>query len=226
MKKKKKKVMNKKKGWEISKKKLFLLGLVLSIELSMLAFLNDASAVKFIASLRVIYLDYLLLSVAFASNVFIIFFFLTSLFLWKEHKRRWILPLWLSSFFAILISYLMKIIIARPRPFQKRLVSALQIAIYFVKDNFSTWNFSFPSFQAVLVFSALPVLNKEFRKLKYVWFVFACLVAFSRVYFGLHYLSDVLAGAIIGYLIGLVMVKIEERYELGLKVMRKFGVSK
>ncbi len=211
---------------KINKRKILILVLVLFIELSMLAFLNDAGIIRFIASLRIIYLDYAFLSVAFASNAFIIFFFLTSLFLWKEHKRRWILPLWLSSFFAVIMSYLIKVIVARPRPFQKGLVSALQIAIYFVKDNFSTWNFSFPSFQAVLVFSALPVLNKEFRKLKYVWFVFACLVAFSRTYFGLHYLSDVLAGALIGYLIGFVMVKIEEKYDLGLKLMRKLRISK
>ena len=211
---------------KINKKKIFLLGLALSIELSLLAFLNDAGIIKFIASLRIIYLDYLLLSVAFASNVFLIFFFLTSLFLWKEHKRRWILPLWLSSFFAVIVSYLIKIIVARPRPFQKRLVSALQIAIYFVKDNFLTWNSSFPSFQAMLVFSAVPILSKEFKKLKYIWFVFACLVAFSRVYFGLHYLSDVLAGAVIGYLIGFLMVFVEEKYSLGLKLMKKFRIAK
>lgn len=211
---------------KINTKKILLLCLALFIELSILAYSYDAIIIKFISSLRRIYLDYAFLSVAFASNAFIIFFFLTSLFLWKEHKRRWILPLWLSSFFAVIVSYLIKVIVARPRPFQKGLVSALQIAIYFVKDNFSTWNFSFPSFQAVLVFSALPVLNKEFRKLKYIWFVFACLVAFSRTYFGLHYLSDVLAGALIGYFIGFVMVKIEERYDLGLKVMRKLGISR
>lgn len=211
---------------KINKKKIFLLGLALSIELSILAFFNDAGAIKFIASLRTTYLDYLLLSVAFASNIFIIFFFLTSLFLWKEHKRRWILPLWLSGLFAIIVSYLMKVIIARPRPFQKGLVSALQIAIYFVKDNFLTWNFSFPSFQAMLVFSAVPVLSKEFKKLKYIWFVFACLAAFSRVYFGLHYLSDILAGAVIGYLIGFLMVFIEEKYNSGLKIMRKLKISR
>ena len=221
--KKKKKVVNKK---VISGKKLFLLGLLLSIELGLLAFLNDVSIIKFVSSLRHVYLDYALLSVAFASNVFLMFFFLTSLFLWKEHKRRWILPLWFSSFFAVGVSYVMKILIKRPRPFQERLVSALQIAVYFVKDNFMTWNSSFPSFQAMLVFSAVPILSKEFKKLKYVWFVFACLVAFSRVYFGLHYMSDILAGAVIGYLIGFLMVFIEEKYGLGLKVMRKLGISR
>jgi len=62
------------------------------------------------------------------------------------------------------------------------------------------------------VFSALPILNKKFNKLKYIWLVFACLVAFSRVYFGVHYMSDVLTGALVGYLIGLSAVWIEEKY--------------
>ena len=73
----------------------------------------------------------------------------------------------------------------------------------------------------MFVFSALPVLSKEFKKLKYAWLVFACLVAFSRVYFGLHYLSDVLGGAIIGYLIGWGIVIIEEEKGWGKKLMKK-----
>ena len=76
----------------------------------------------------------------------------------------------------------------------------------------------------MLVFSALPILNKEFKIFKYIWFIFACLVAFSRAYFGIHYLSDILAGAIIGYLIGYLMVLVEEKYGFGLKLMKKFKI--
>ena len=147
--------------------------------------------------------------------------FLTSLFLWRERKRRWIIPLWLTSFIAVAVAYLLKVGIARPRPFQTESVSVLQIAFHFMRNNFNTWNFSFPSFQAMLVFCALPILGREFKKFKYIWLVFACLVAFSRVYFGVHYLSDIMAGAVIGYLIGYVMVLIEEKYGFGKKVMKR-----
>lgn len=208
------------------KKKVFIAGLVVAIILTIIAFLYDAQIIGFIESLRTGFLDYGFISVAFASNVFIIFFFLTALFLWREHKRRWILPLWLSGCLSIAISYLIKVLVARPRPFQAGLVSPLEIGVYFIKENFLTWNLSFPSFQSMLVFCALPVLSKEFRKFKYVWLVFACLVAFSRAYFGLHYMSDVLAGAIIGYLIGSLMVYIEEKYDLGLILMKRLKISK
>lgn len=193
----------------MKKREKFFVGLILMVILTVIVLIFDGDIIRIVSSSRMPYLDYWFLSVGFASNILLMFFFLTSLFLWDVNKRRWILPLWLSSFLSLGISVLLKIIFERPRPFQAELINALQIGLYFLKDNFMTWNFSFPSFQAVLVFSALPILNKNFKKFKYVWLIFACLVAFSRVYFGLHYLSDVLAGAIIGYLIGMLMVWFE-----------------
>ena len=208
------------------KKSTGILGLLAVVILTVIVFLNDVFIIKVIESLRTTYLDYVFLSITFASNTLIIFFFLTTLFLWKEHKRRWIFPLWLSSFFSVTIAIFIKVLIKRPRPFHAGVVSVLQIAFHFMKDNFNTWNFSFPSFQSMLVFAAVPLLNKEFKKFRYIWFIFACFVAFSRAYFGVHYLSDVLAGAAIGYLIGFSMVLLEEKYSIGLKLMRKLRISK
>ncbi len=209
----------------MKKKGMFIIGLGLLVILNVIAFLYDMKIVKFIVPLRNGFLDYLFLSVTFASNTFIVFFFLTSLFLWKEHKRKWIFPLWFASFFSVVTSYLIKILAARPRPFQQG-IPVLQIAFHFMKDNFLTWNFSFPSFQAMLVFAALPILNKEFKKFKYLWLVFACLVGLSRIYFGVHYLSDVITGGIIGYLIGYAMVIIERKHRFGERLMKKLRISR
>jgi undecaprenyl-diphosphatase len=207
------------------KKTIIFIVLSMIILLTIITYLFDVPIVKFVESIRSDSLDYLFLSITFASNVFIIFFFLTTLFLWKEHKRRWILPLWFASFFSVLTSYVLKVFVHRHRPFQAGWVSVLSIAFNFMRDNFNTWNFSFPSFQAMLVFSAVPLLNKEFKNFRYIWIIFACFVAFSRVYFGVHYLSDVMAGALIGYLIGVAVVKIEEKYSFGKKVIKKLKIS-
>ena len=62
----------------------------------------------------------------------------------------------------------------------------------------------------MLAFCAIPFLSKEFPKFKYFWIAFASLIAFSRVYFGVHFLSDVIAGGLIGYLIGWFVLKTEK----------------
>jgi len=203
------------------KNKRLITGSLITLFLIILSFLFDVKIVQFFVGLRNLQLDSFFIGVSFLSNILIIFFILTSLFLWNENKRRWIFPLWLSGFFAIVISFIMKSLIARPRPYQEGSVQVLGIALKFIEESHSVWNFSFPSFHAMLVFASLPILIKEFKKIRYVWFVFACLVAFSRMYFGVHYMSDILAGALIGYLIGCLMIVVEEKKEYGKRLMRR-----
>jgi undecaprenyl-diphosphatase len=199
----------------------WIISIIILIILIVFSIIFDAAIVKFIEGFRNSAFDYIFLSVTFASNVFIIFFFLTTLFLWNENKRRWIIPLWLAALFSALASFLLKILVRRQRPFESGVVSVLTILFSEIQAGFNSWNFSFPSFQAVLVFSAIPILNKEFKKFKYVWVIFAVLVAFSRVYFGVHYFSDVLIGAVIGYGIGYLMVLTEEKYGFGKRAIKR-----
>ncbi len=132
-------------------------------------------------------------------NVFVIFILITTLFLWEEKKREWIFPLWFSFLISIMLSYIIKITILRPRPIE-------------ISQILTGLNYSFPSLHAVVSFAALPILNNEFPKLKFFWVLFAFLVAFSRLYFNLHFLSDVIFGAFLGYFIGIFVARIEEKY--------------
>ena len=203
-----------------------IIGVVFIILLIGIGYLFDNQIVQAVESMRTFNLDYFFIGITFLGNIFIIFFVLTSLFLWQENKRRWILPLWLSGLFAIVISFIMKYLIGRPRPYELGLVSVLTIVTEFIEKGFFSANSSFPSFHAMLVFAALPILIKEFKKFKFVWLIFACLVAFSRVYFGVHYMSDILAGALIGYLIGHIMIVIEEEKGYGKKFVGKMRLIK
>ena len=129
--------------------------------------------------------------------------------------------MWFTLGISVVISFILKIIIQKPRPFQLGIVSILPVL---EKASHLTWNFAFPSFHAMLVFCSIPILSKQFPKFKYVWIIFASLVAFSRVYFGLHFLSDVIVGGFIGYIIGMIIVKLEKEYKFGEKVYGKvFG---
>lgn len=181
----------------------------------------DPQIVQAVSKIRTDLLNNIFLGITFVSSGVIIFFILTSLFLWKEHKRKWILPLWITLALSVIVSLLLKITIQRQRPYQLGIVSVLPVL---QEAAHSVWDFSFPSFQAMLAFCAIPILNKEFPKFRYVWIGFACLIAFSRVYFGVHFLSDVIAGGLIGYLIGVIVVKLETENKLAQKILYKvFG---
>jgi undecaprenyl-diphosphatase len=184
-----------------------LIVLILFILLVSASFAFDYQIVEKTSRLRSSSLDVFMLWITFFGSTFFILFFLTSLFLWREHKRRWIVPLWLSLSASFVITSILKFLVARARPYQ------LGIATLDLLRYSNTINSSFPSFHAAAAFSALPVLDKEFPRFKFVWLGFAFIVAFSRIYFAVHYLSDVLTGAFIGYLIGYIAVRFEEKYK-------------
>lgn len=123
---------------------------------------------------------------------------MTTLFLLEENKRKWIIPLWASVAFSAVLISLLKIIVLRTRPFEALNLPLVQGADY----AFAAWNSSFPSLHAAIVFSLVPILDEEFSKLKPFWVALALLISLSRVYLGVHYLSDVLSGCLLGLLIG------------------------
>jgi len=50
-------------------------------------------------------------------------------------------------------------------------------------------------------------------KMKYLWVFLGVIVMLSRVYLGVHYLSDVIAGMLLGLLIGDLTNYIVKNYE-------------
>ncbi len=178
----------------------------------------DSYIIKAISFIRTDVLNDLFLGITFSVFGITVFFILTSLFLWRDKKENWILPLWVSLAVSGLVNYLLKIIVQRQRPFHLGIVSTLPTL---AKNSYLGWNSSFPSFQAMLAFCALPILSKNFPKLKYIWIILAALIAFSRAYFGLHFLSDVISGALIGYLIGWIIVRTEKKNKFWSKINKK-----
>ncbi|MEK6897841.1 MAG: phosphatase PAP2 family protein [Nanoarchaeota archaeon] len=182
------------------------------------SFYFDSEIINLVSMTRNGALDNFFLGLSFLSSEIIIFFFLTSLFLWQEHKRKWIMPLWLTLGMTTIASFLIKLSMQRARPYQQGLVQILPVL---AEESHNIWNFSFPSFQAALVFCAIPILSKEFPRFKYVWIFFAAIISFSRIYFGVHFLSDVIAGGLIGYLIGLFILKFEKENKFWERVYEK-----
>lgn len=198
---------------KLKKNQLNLLLIYISfIFLLILGLLFDKEISIFITGNRINYLNDLMIWLSYFGTALFVLVFMTSLFMWQERKRNWILPLWASLAISMAIIFLLKTIIIRPRPFEViEAIKALQNA------NLS----SFPSGHTTAVFSTLAILDKEFPKFKWFWLLFSCLVAFSRIYLGLHYLTDVVTAALIGFTISLIITKNHKFFIFWKKEKRK-----
>ncbi|MBW2999862.1 phosphatase PAP2 family protein [Candidatus Woesearchaeota archaeon] len=178
----------------------------------LLSFLVDKEVLLFITNNRITFLNDIIVGFTHIMTTFIILIVITSIFLWRKKKEEYIIPLILGFFIAVGISIGLKYIIMRPRPFIELAITPL------VGARFP----SFPSLHAASAFTAVAILDKEFPRLKWAWIIIAVLVCFSRMYVGVHYLSDLIAGGLLGYLLGLLIIKSEEKY----KWFRKFRKKK
>lgn len=75
----------------------------------------------------------------------------------------------------------------------------------------SSWNSSFPSGHTASYFSLATVYANKYPKLSLPLYGFGILVGLSRVYQGEHYPSDVVAGAVLGWICGRLVLKLEKR---------------
>jgi membrane-associated phospholipid phosphatase len=82
---------------------------------------------------------------------------------------------------------------------------------------------SFPSGHTMTAFAAAVVVGAFYPRLRWLLLGLATLVGLSRVYLGVHFLADVLAGAAAGVAIGLCAVWMARKTVR--LVRRKLGVS-
>jgi undecaprenyl-diphosphatase len=66
--------------------------------------------------------------------------------------------------------------------------------------------YGFPSNHAVNSFSAATILSLFYRRYTVVFYAFALVIGLSRVYLGKHYPGDILAGALWGIFVAIVLI--------------------
>jgi len=115
--------------------------------------------------------------------------------------------------------YLMKKILHIPRPFATEALS--DIALKF------TTGYTLPSLHAVLCFSMIPFLKRGFKNRVVRWLIATMLIiiTLSRVYLGLHYVTDLIVGALIGYGSAKFWLVTDERYKLGERLVHQIRTS-
>lgn len=93
----------------------------------------------------------------------------------------------------VLVEWMMKPFVARVRP-------TVEIGAIIVGDPKT--DYSFPSGHATIAFAMAVVLSSYEPTLKWFFYALAFCISLSRVYIGVHYPFDVVAGGILGWGIG------------------------
>lgn len=135
---------------------------------------------------------------------------LASIFLVKDKKYSKLIIL--NLVLSFILNKILKLIIARPRPPRLRLVI----------EN----GYSFPSGHSMVSFAfygfLIYLINKNIKnkKIKYPLIVLLSLlillIGISRIYLGVHYVTDVLGGYIIGLIYLMVFIKILKKKKIKL----------
>ena len=131
------------------------------------------------------------------------------LFIFGGEKGKKVAVLGLAALFVANVAvYFLKIIIAEPRPFL-----VLPNVDQLVAENEI---YSFPSGHTASSFAVMVVIGLMYKlnfkgknyRLIYPLVAFASVIAFSRVYIGVHYTLDVVFGALVGSLSALLVLKL------------------
>lgn len=162
---------------------------------------------------KIISLDYSLTSVFNKSiphnlffNYFFSFFSLTgeSILIWliiivlliifeEKINKKFVIYFLVSLIITFLVVFVMKHVTQRIRP-----------------TELCGKDFSFPSGHAATAFAAATILAFFDKKRNWFYYAVAVLIAYSRIYLGCHYFLDVVAGAVLGWLISITILKLPQ----------------
>ncbi|MBI4280700.1 phosphatase PAP2 family protein [Candidatus Uhrbacteria bacterium] len=115
----------------------------------------------------------------------------------ERHEFATVLVAGLAGLGAFVTNTIISWLYFRPRPF----VAFPDVHLLIAKDAAEK---SFPSDHAAIAFALALAVFLAHRKLGYLFLALATLVALGRVFVGVHFPSDALAGAVVGIFWGAV----------------------
>jgi len=162
-----------------------------------------------LSTIRTAELDFIMLFFSNLVSYTVIFMILFLIWFMGRNKlfRQLLIALVIDAFLMLGL----KLAIGRPRPYEFLPV--------FSQEEFLS---SFPSSHASRAFVLAGFIGSHYKQFRIVLYSMAVMVAFSRVYLGVHYLSDVVGGAVVGTIVFYVVSKLN----LDEKVFRKIRKPK
>ncbi|MEM5804591.1 MAG: phosphatase PAP2 family protein [Candidatus Aenigmatarchaeota archaeon] len=147
-------------------------------------------------------LDFVFLSVTNYGSIFFWIFFALFLLI-KNRDKKSFLGIAIMLVLGNIGALVLKEFFAIPRP-TGRVLSCEA-------------GFGFPSAHATNAFAGAVIFAKLHKGVDILVYVFAVLTAVSRIYLGVHYPSDVLAGSVLGLIVGFAVLWLPlDRFEAGL----------
>ena len=169
----------------------------------------DAQIFSAIKSIQNPVLDVIMLSITNIATLYIGVPIVLAL-AYLSKNRKLLADLFVALLIGIALTLLLKMAIARPRP------EDIMNVGFWASATFS----SFPSDHASTAFVMFGIIGHHLKKWRLWFFLLAVLVAVSRIYLGVHFPTDVLAGAFLGILVSQFVIKyrLGERFR---KVLRR-----
>ena len=141
-----------------------------------------------------------------------LYIILLIIIIYKERPYRFIFTILFVALAVTLsdqISVLIKNLTERPRPSHDPEIADM----VHIVNNYRGGAFGFVSSHAANFFAVATFLSNQFKRFRWnvLLFFWAALIAYSRVYLGVHYPLDMICGATLGALIGILCYLLKVR---------------
>ena len=177
----------------------------------MLEFLNtiDTKIFLFLNGINNPFFDQIMWFITKKESWFPLYLLLIGFIIYKYKKRSWIIIPCIILLIALadqISTNLFKDVFKRFRPSR---VDELKDVIHLLHGK-RGGKYGFVSSHATNAFAAATFLSYLFRNKIFTYSIFswAIIVAYSRVYSGVHYPGDIFCGALLGIIIGILVNKI------------------
>lgn len=157
--------------------------------------------------------DILIVFLAAYLQYFLVVAFLVILYFSAYPRRQKLYIFWITSISIVVarfgITEIIRFFYHRPRPFLMLQVNKLLSSGWFYSDK----EWSFPSGHSAFFFAMATAIYLYNKKWGIWFFVAAVLMNISRIVAGVHYPSDILGGAVVGIVVGYVIVYFSKNWK-------------